>query len=275
MSYHIEVMSIGDDIYPLLERAITALNGVQEEFKFYLTSSSQRPSGLEFQRSHYVTSEICNFLKDHKARFGGNRPYIIAFVTKPLRSTELTNIFGSHEAADGLAVVTTSGAGQYVKEEVRYIAYYLVRYALSFVNPLIRVHDDPARKSCYFHKKMYKPDIRASMDTGSICDQCRSQLDNPPLGGVAHRLSEGEREALRKMREFVSGDLPHAIVMKGGGVKGLAFAGALLELEKYFWFDRHVGTSAGAIAAVLLAANYTPAELTQLLLNKNFQDFMD
>src|SRR5262249_5036222 len=81
--------------------------------------------------------------------------------------------------------------------------------------------------------------------------------------------------ALKKMRDFVSGDLPHALVMKGGGVKGLAFAGALMELEKYFRFDRHVGTSAGAIAAVLLAAGYTPSELKELLLRKDFKDFMD
>jgi predicted acylesterase/phospholipase RssA len=77
------------------------------------------------------------------------------------------------------------------------------------------------------------------------------------------------------MREIVSGDYPHAVVMKGGGVKGLAFAGALVELEKYFWFDRHVGTSAGAIAAVLLAANYSPSELVAILRTKNFREFMD
>lgn len=58
-------------------------------------------------------------------------------------------------------------------------------------------------------------------------------------------------------------------------MKGLAFAGALLELEEYFWFNRHVGTSAGAIAAILLAAGYTPAELRELLLKKNFRDFLD
>ena len=90
-----------------------------------------------------------------------------------------------------------------------------------------------------------------------------------------HRLSAEEREALHKMLAYVSGALPYAIVMKGGGVKGLAFAGALLELENYYWFDRHVGTSAGAIAAVLLAASYTPRELMALLLEKSFRDFMD
>jgi predicted acylesterase/phospholipase RssA len=146
---------------------------------------------------------------------------------------------------------------------------------LSFVNPLIKAHDDANRKNCYFHRKLHKPEIRASMDSGYICDQCIGQLDYPAVTEGAKKLSDDEREALTKMRQFVSGDLPYAIVMKGGGVKGLAFAGALLELEKYFWFDRHVGASAGAIAAVLLAASYTPSELTDLLFQKDFSDFMD
>ncbi|HZI58424.1 MAG TPA: patatin-like phospholipase family protein [Verrucomicrobiae bacterium] len=113
------------------------------------------------------------------------------------------------------------------------------------------------------------------MDTGSICDKCQEQLDNPPDGGIARKLSLDEREALLKMRQVVSGDYPRALVMKGGGVKGLAFAGALLELERYYWFDRHVGTSAGAIAAALLAGGFAPNELADLLSKKSFREFMD
>jgi predicted acylesterase/phospholipase RssA len=275
MSYDIEVMAVGEDIYPLLQRSTAALNGIQDEFRFHLTSVSQRQSGLSFQRSSYTTSEIWTFLRDQRDVYGGNRPYIIAFVTRPLQSSKLGNIFGSHEAGEGLAVVTTYGTGQYVKEEARYCSYYLTRYSLSFVNPHIRSHNDVERKKCYFHKKIFKPDIRASMDAGWLCDECMKQLDTPPSDGIVHRLSNEEREALQKMRQFVSGDLPYAVVMKGGGVKGLAFAGALLELEKHFWFDRHVGTSAGAIAAALLAAEYNPSELRDLLLQKDFRDFMD
>ena len=66
-----------------------------------------------------------------------------------------------------------------------------------------------------------------------------------------------------------------ALVMKGGGVKGLAYVGAIRELEKYYQFDWFIGTSAGAIAAVLLGAGYTTDELESLLGNKNFYDFLD
>jgi len=63
--------------------------------------------------------------------------------------------------------------------------------------------------------------------------------------------------------------------MKGGSVKGLAYVGALKELEKYYHFNWYIGTSAGAIAAVLLAAGYTADELEEVLSNKNFRDFLD
>jgi tetratricopeptide (TPR) repeat protein/predicted acylesterase/phospholipase RssA len=66
-----------------------------------------------------------------------------------------------------------------------------------------------------------------------------------------------------------------ALVMMGGGVKGLAYVGALKELEKYYYFNWFVGTSAGAIAAVLLAAGYTTNELEKILSEKNFRDFLD
>ena len=63
--------------------------------------------------------------------------------------------------------------------------------------------------------------------------------------------------------------------MKGGGVKGLAFAGALCELERHYQFDVFVGASAGAIAATLLAAGFTAGELRAILLQKNFAEFLD
>jgi predicted acylesterase/phospholipase RssA len=276
MPYNIELMAIGEDIYSELNRAAAALNGVQDQFRFYPSQGAQSAEGIDFKRDTYVTAEIWTFLREQRRRVGGYRPYIMAFVTRPLQSANYTNLFGSHEGEEGLAVVTTHNAAQYVKEITRYCCYYLVRYALSFINPHIQAHEDEARKKCYFHFKRRKLEIRESMDSGDICDKCRARLDTPADDDRAsHRLSVEEREALRKMLAYVSGALPYAIVMKGGGVKGLAFAGALLELENYYWFDRHVGTSAGAIAAVLLAASYTPGELATLLLEKSFRDFLD
>jgi probable HAF family extracellular repeat protein len=63
--------------------------------------------------------------------------------------------------------------------------------------------------------------------------------------------------------------------MKGGGVKGLAFAGAIQELERCYQFDTFVGTSAGAIGAALLAAGTNAGDLERNLREKRFRDFLD
>ena len=68
----------------------------------------------------------------------------------------------------------------------------------------------------------------------------------------------------------------HALIMKGGGIKGLAFAGALEVLYdhgyKFNWF---VGTSAGAISAILLASGKEVSELKEILQKQDFRKFKD
>lgn len=67
-----------------------------------------------------------------------------------------------------------------------------------------------------------------------------------------------------------------ALVLKGGGVKGLALAGAVAALEeKGQRFDLYAGTSAGAIGALMLAAGYSGAELVDQLRALNMRDFLD
>jgi NTE family protein len=288
--YPIEVMSIGGDFHEILSAAANRLNKVQSEFRFHLTSDSQRAAGERFVLDEYSTEEIWNSLEKHRETTGGNRPYIIAFINKRLKSAQFPSgrQFGSHRGKRGLAVATLYWSTQYTKEEVRYCCYFMIRYALSFVNPSLKSHDyqmlDAAGQEaylkngyheCYFHRKEKKPEIRAAMDAGRICDDCRRVLNQPPDDGVSKKLSAEEWNALDAMRAIVSGDIPHAVVMKGGGVKGLAFAGALVELQRYFWFDRHVGVSAGAITAVLLAGDYKPAELIGILRKKEFREFKD
>lgn len=69
------------------------------------------------------------------------------------------------------------------------------------------------------------------------------------------------------------------LVFKGGGVKGVAYAGALLQLEAFNILPdikRVAGTSAGAITAALLAVGYTPAEIKEIVLHDmDFESFMD
>ena len=68
------------------------------------------------------------------------------------------------------------------------------------------------------------------------------------------------------------------LVFEGGGVKGIAYVGALKVLERKGILpniQRIGGTSAGAINAVLLALGYDEEETLDILLRLNFKNFMD
>ena len=68
------------------------------------------------------------------------------------------------------------------------------------------------------------------------------------------------------------------IVFEGGGVKGIAYVGALQALEEYdvlFNIKRVGGASAGAINALLLALDYTLTEIKDTMWSLDFNNFMD
>ena len=66
-------------------------------------------------------------------------------------------------------------------------------------------------------------------------------------------------------------------VFEGGGVKGIALAGAIAVAEQLgVQWQRVAGTSAGAITACLLAAGYSGKELIPILTKEmDFEEFMD
>jgi NTE family protein len=86
-----------------------------------------------------------------------------------------------------------------------------------------------------------------------------------------------ERFPTRKWRN----EMPYHfqnLVFEGGGVKGIAYAGALQVLEaKGILNDirRVGGASAGAINAVLVGLNYTLTEVESILKTLDFKRFMD
>lgn len=70
------------------------------------------------------------------------------------------------------------------------------------------------------------------------------------------------------------------LVFEGGGVWGIAYQGALSELQAQAAIDlkkleRVAGASAGAITACLLAVGYSPEELGNEIANQDFSDFQD
>ncbi|OGT60563.1 MAG: hypothetical protein A3F14_05955 [Gammaproteobacteria bacterium RIFCSPHIGHO2_12_FULL_43_28] len=72
--------------------------------------------------------------------------------------------------------------------------------------------------------------------------------------------------------------LINGLVFKGGGVKGLAYAGFAKVFERYGLLEevKHVaGSSAGAIAALVVALGYEPDEISQLLNGLNIESFLE
>lgn len=68
------------------------------------------------------------------------------------------------------------------------------------------------------------------------------------------------------------------LVFEGGGVKGVAYVGAMQALQERDILPRirrAGGASAGAIHALLLALRYTPEEMRQLLWQLDFRTFED
>ncbi len=68
------------------------------------------------------------------------------------------------------------------------------------------------------------------------------------------------------------------LVLEGGGMRGLAYSGALEVLDSAGFLktiERVGGTSAGAIQATLLAIGYTPKEMTEAIKNIPFRKLND
>lgn len=76
----------------------------------------------------------------------------------------------------------------------------------------------------------------------------------------------------------VAGQSYENLVFEGGGVRGIAYCGALNVLEKKGVVQnirRVAGTSAGAIQAALLSLNYSSEEITKIISEMNVRQFND
>jgi hypothetical protein len=193
MSYPIEVICVGEpDCYDDIITAIGLLNDAQREFYFTVPPPRLQKSGWDIQPRDdqgYHSADVFAFLTKYREQSRGYRPFLIAVVEGKLRSDKLKNLFGNHDARNGNAVVTMNDLELFSPSRLRYLCYYLIRYALSFVNPEIKSHEET--RGCIFDKKMYKLDLAQSLDTGHICPDCKTQLTS--------RLSFEENLALQQI----------------------------------------------------------------------------
>src|SRR5688572_2558557 len=83
--------------------------------------------------------------------------------------------------------------------------------------------------------------------------------------GTTRVPSDGPNAHTSTWSPWWAGKELHNGVFKGGGGKGILYAGALLEMvNQGRWFSAVAGTSAGAITATLIAAGFTATEIADL-----------
>ncbi len=182
MVYQIELLSLGEDLNTKIAEVANMLNASQSEFRFSLPADRLKDQGLCFVRSEYDSQEVWSFLEDYRQQAKGHRPYIIAVVNKKLKSAQATNLFGTHRATKGLAAVTLLDHQRFSDSYRTFLAYYLIRYATSFVCPTLKSH--PATMGCFYDFKENKTDLKFSMQSGKLCSDCDQTLNknsNPEI----------------------------------------------------------------------------------------------
>ena len=99
---------------------------------------------------------------------------------------------------------------------------------------------------------------RTSRDVWIDADSDRGYTRGPQLQDEFQAAAEHLREVDGYADPLASGDrrqLRADLALEGGGVKGIGLAGAVLALDEAgYSFPRVAGTSAGAIAATLIAS---------------------
>ncbi|HWX42708.1 MAG TPA: pYEATS domain-containing protein [Blastocatellia bacterium] len=229
MPYNIEILSIGGEFCDETGDAFEILNSVQGEFRFHLPPARLRMAGLPFRRKEYYTKDVFDFLRNYRKEAKGHRPYLIAVLSGPLYSDRYHNLFGSHEASEGLAVVTLRDHARYSPSASSFLCYYFIRYSLSFVAPSLRSHRDT--RSCFFDKKIHKPDLLKSLYNGELCDPC--------MAAMQQSLNPEIYEATRAMIGALKSSLRDSPSSSRGAPSATGSPGVLVyEPEAQSWFPK-------------------------------------
>jgi len=272
-AYPIEILNFGQPTFDEHTKVIKELNSLQADIVFCEPPERHRLWAAPFAREAYETGYVWERLKEYRRLCKGFHPFLIAVVHGELSSPRMGNLFGSREAQEGLAVVTTRDWDSvYAPPPLNvFLAYYFVRYAMSFVCPGIENHET---RDCFFDKKLHKLDIKLSMGSGRICDHCRILFENAVDGHTYNSLLK----LIGRVRDdsiCANRPRPRAKVFIGSSSEGLAIAEYLQagldpEVECTIWSQGVFGLSRGTLENLVTATGMydyavlvlTPDDLT-------------
>lgn len=259
----IHVLPLGDTSGEVLSGVIRALNKAQESFRYSLPPSTLEGWGIPYRQRAYSTNNVWEIVEKYRLYTKAYLPFVVSVVDGGLASNSLGNLFGSHDEESRTAVFTVKDwEKHFAPPSVEcYIAYYLVRYALSFLAPGINNHLET--RGCFYDKKINKKDIKLSMTGDVLCDQCQWVISEKinhndykslmALVNVIRLYANAEASTL----QVVSASRPTVFV--GSSVEGLSIA-RLLQVElKHsasvtIWSQGVFGLSQGTLEALTRAA---------------------
>lgn len=177
----VEIVTVGETALESISAALQLANAEQSEFTFTLAPSSiSAPLQIHTYKRARAT-DFLDIMEDVRSKSRGFHPFIIVATDAELDGEKFSNLFGSHRAEKGLAILTTALVPDVIipaDRMVAYFVYYFARYSLSFLAPGYKNHDEP--KDCVFDRKISKKDIVNSMQGRGLCDECRRSLVNGP-----------------------------------------------------------------------------------------------
>lgn len=233
----IEVVEVGSVAREDIARAITLANGKQAHFQFVHLPHDQGASLRQHAYRRLIANDFLDTMARFRADLRGFHPFLIAFVDSPLDGERLSNLFGSHRAEEGLALATTANIADVIvpgDRMVAYVLYYLARYALSFVCPGHKQHDDD--RKCIFDRKIDKRALLDCMKAKALCDECRRALLATGTSLAAYQL-EALDPLFELAGELLVAEKPKAVsrptAFIGSSTEGLRIANKLQALMEY------------------------------------------
>jgi hypothetical protein len=173
----IGVIAAGDANLRDLESAVSCANSSQSSFRYVLLENAFADAVRLLTYRSISAPDFFDAIEEARATLNSDRPFVIVVTDSTVSGKTLSNVFGSHRARRGLALITTHQVADIIIPADRmaaYFLYYLARYTLSFLFPTLRNHQDT--RSCVFDLKIRKTDLVQSMTARAFCDDCRKQL---------------------------------------------------------------------------------------------------
>lgn len=234
----IEVVDIGEVHDDFLNQAILTANSLQSEFNFMRLLDSEAAAFKTHSFHEVFADHLLDDMDRLRQEVKGYHPYLIAFIDAKLNGEHFSNLYAADRSERGLGIVTIANVvGDILPVErlPAYFVYYLAHQTLGFLAPSHKNHDDS--RQCVFDRKIYKPDLLATMRSRALCDQCRAALLRVPMLS-AKQLSAldklyGASGALVANLQSDDGPSKKPRMFIGSSVEGLRVANEIQSLLEY------------------------------------------